>query len=132
MINGGWFIVSGIMGFLAVALGAFGAHGLKNKLDAYSMGVFQTAVQYHISHAIVLLILAFGLTFIPRVTTSNAAHVSAWAFTLGILIFSGSLYALALTGNTKLGAITPIGGLGFLIGWAGIAYMGYQFTSRTT
>lgn len=121
-------MVSSFLGFSAVALGAFGAHGLKNKLDAYAMGIYQTAVHYHLTHAIVLFALGLGIATNSRIADSEYATGAAWALTLGTLIFSGSLYALALTGVTKLGAITPIGGLGLLIGWTSLFMMGLKLS----
>lgn len=106
--------------FLAVAAGAFGAHGLKNILDEYSLGVWQTATHYHLAHAMALVLL--GL-FEKQATKQKAAHI---AFGAGILIFSGSLYALALTGLKVLGAITPLGGLAFLVGWLLFARAGWK------
>lgn len=108
---------SAVAGFLAVGLGAFGAHGLKNRLDADMMAVYQTAVQYHFYHALALL--AVGL-LIQFGGSSTALKVSGWSFALGIVVFSGSLYALSLSGVRVLGAITPIGGLMFLVGWAAL------------
>lgn len=100
---------------LAVVIGAFGAHGLRDSLDAYRLGVYETGVQYHFYHA--LGMLAIPLLARAGLTTENAAK---WAFRLlliGIVFFSGSLYALAITGTTILGAITPIGGVAFIAGW---------------
>jgi uncharacterized membrane protein YgdD (TMEM256/DUF423 family) len=99
-----------LLGFLAVALGAFGAHALKGVLQAHGReATWETAVLYHLVHAVVLLFVAHGR---PR---------AVWpfrCFTAGILIFSGSLYVLCLTGQTWLGAVTPVGGLCLLAGWA--------------
>ncbi len=100
-------------GFLAVCLGAFAAHALKDKLDAYSLGVFQTAVQYQFFHSLALL--AVGLLALTQ--GADAWKGAGYCFIFGILIFSGSLYALAFTGVRVLGAITPIGGTAFLAGW---------------
>ena len=106
-----WIFWGCIHGFFAVALGAFAAHGLKNSLDAYSVGVFETGVRYHFYHALALLLL--GVYQLQTQLESKAGYF----FHFGILIFSGSLYALALTGIKKLGMITPIGGVAFLIAW---------------
>ncbi len=107
-----------VFGFLAVALGAFGAHGLKNRLSADMMAVYETAVQYHFYHSFALLAVALLL----QLGVQHAAlRAAAWLFGLGIVVFSGSLYALALSGVKVLGAITPIGGLMFLIAWACLA-----------
>ena len=100
---------------LAVGLGAFGAHGLKSRLDAYSLGIWEKAVFYHFVHALGLLIV----TVMPRVgmiTDRSAARVSQLLI-LGIVFFSGSLYLLAVSGVTSLGAVTPLGGLCFIAAW---------------
>lgn len=101
--------IAAIFGFLAVALGAFGAHGLKNLLETHDrIGTWETAVLYHLAHAGVLLVIAL------------ARPQAVWAFrcfAIGILIFSGTLYALCLTEYTRLGMITPFGGVFLLAGW---------------
>lgn len=109
--------ISAISGFLAVALGAFGAHALKNRLDDYAQGIYQTAVQYQFVHTLALLACALLMLYWQK---STALLVAACAFIVGILVFSGSLYVLSLSGIRWLGAITPIGGLGFLLGWAAL------------
>lgn len=101
-------------GFLAVALGAFGAHALKNHLDDYARGVYETAVLYHFVHSLALL--AVGVLCrvgVPRRSLSAAGV----AFITGLLIFCGSLYLLSVTGLRWLGAVTPLGGVAFLSGW---------------
>ena len=100
---------------LAVAFGAFGAHGLKNHLDTYSMGVWEKAVLYHFIHAFGLLIVGLA----ARSGSLNAATASrvGWLMLAGIILFCGSLYALALTRVTVLGAITPLGGVAFIAAW---------------
>ena len=103
---------------VAVILGAFGAHGLRGKLDEYAMGVFETAVQYHFYHALALLAVGIIALSQPHTTLLKS---SGWLFLLGTLIFSGSLYVLALSGAKWLGAVTPIGGLAFIGGWACLA-----------
>lgn len=108
--------------FIAVAAGAFGAHGLKKILSADMLSIWQTAVTYQIAHALGLLAIAL---LMPRLQSG----LSAWAGMLmlaGIVIFSGSLYALALTGIRVLGAITPIGGAAFLLAWGLLAAAAYQ------
>lgn len=98
--------IAGVMGFLGVALGAFGAHGLKATLTAHdTTAIWQTAVLYHLVHAVASLWAA------------DKSPMIVWVWTAGILIFSGSLYILAVTNIRWLGAITPIGGLLFLAGW---------------
>jgi uncharacterized membrane protein YgdD (TMEM256/DUF423 family) len=101
-------------GLLAVALGAFGAHVLKDRLSSDMLAVFQTGVQYQMYHALALILVAV----LSKQITQNAAFVwSGWLFFVGIILFSGSLYALSLSGIKILGAITPLGGLAFLAGW---------------
>jgi uncharacterized membrane protein YgdD (TMEM256/DUF423 family) len=120
MSGGFWIRCGGVLGFLAVAMGAFGAHGLKGRLDSLGTAAnFQTAAQYHMYHALALVLLG-SLT---RSTHVNlAATVSGFGFLVGTLIFSGSLYILALTGQKWLGAITPIGGLALLAGWLALVF----------
>ena len=110
--------VSAVTGFLGVALGAFGAHALKGHLAVLQMSdVWEKAVFYHLIHAVVLLLLASRPVF-PRL---------AWCcFLCGIILFSGSLYVLAYTGVRWLGAITPLGGIGFLAGWLVLAIRGFS------
>jgi uncharacterized membrane protein YgdD (TMEM256/DUF423 family) len=109
-----FLLVGSLAGFLGVAFGAFGAHGLRARLSPEMLAVFETAVRYQMYHA--LAILAVGL-ILGRMD-GWLFRTAGWLFTAGIVLFSGSLYALALSGVTTLGAITPIGGLLFLLGWA--------------
>lgn len=99
--------------FLGVALGAFGAHALRSRLSEYQLDVYKTAVLYHFIHALGIFVAAFlrTLSADPKLTAA------AICFILGIMLFSGSLYLLAVTGQKWLGAITPLGGLSFLAGW---------------
>jgi uncharacterized membrane protein YgdD (TMEM256/DUF423 family) len=122
-----FLILAGINGFLAVALGAFGAHGLRSKLASVADGarrieVWETAAHYHLAHAVALGLVAYLCT-----RTSAAAATSAgYLFLAGIAIFSGSLYVLALTGIKVLGAITPLGGLCLLAGWAAVVWAAWR------
>jgi uncharacterized membrane protein YgdD (TMEM256/DUF423 family) len=109
--------VAALMGLVGVGLGAFGAHGLRGRLSPDMLAVFETGVRYQMYHALALLAVAI---LMPRVE-GRAVIVAGWSFIAGIFIFSGSLYALALTGVTTLGAITPIGGVAFLAGWIALA-----------
>ena len=118
-----FLLLGAIFGFLGVALGAFGAHGLRGRLSPEMLAVFETAVRYQMYHTLALLIT--GLVMAR--TDGWLFHLAGWCFVAGILIFSGSLYALALTGVTVLGAITPIGGLAFLAGWACLAIAAAAF-----
>lgn len=108
----------------AVVLGAFGAHGLRDKLDAYSLSVFEKAVFYHFLHAIGILVIAV----LARVNTIplRAQAAVSWLLLAGIILFSGSLYALAISGVRALGAVTPLGGLAFIAGWLLLAYYGVR------
>lgn len=112
-----FFIIAGaINGFLSVALGAFGAHALKERLTERYLAIWETAVQYQMFHAVALI--AIGILLHPNLLGPNGSLSGAgYAILIGIIIFSGSLFALALSGVGVLGAITPIGGVAFLIGW---------------
>jgi uncharacterized membrane protein YgdD (TMEM256/DUF423 family) len=115
-----WSGVGAILLGLAVILGAFGAHGLRGRLDAYSMGIYEKAVFYQFIHAL-------GVLIVPLFTRAGALTESSanWVCGLllaGILIFSGSLYVLALTGIRTFGAITPLGGLAFIAAWFLLAW----------
>ncbi len=99
---------------ISVVLGAFGAHGLESKLSAKMMDVYKTGVQYHIFHALGLFVVAFLADKFPNSSLIGAA---GWIMFLGIILFSGSLYVLSVTGISKLGIITPFGGLAFIISW---------------
>ena len=112
-----WFVIGAIAGASGVVLGAFGAHGLKARVGPDLLEIWETAARYQILHALALLATAWASERWP----GGASTAAGWLFLLGILIFSGSLYALALTGVTMLGAITPIGGLAFLAGWVALA-----------
>lgn len=113
-----FLMVGAVSGFLSVAAGAFGAHGLKDRLTADGLAVFETAARYHMYHALALVLVGVLASVRPSPTFAAAG----WAWIIGTVVFSGSLYALALTGVRGLGAITPIGGLAFLVGWALLAY----------
>ncbi|TQK74280.1 uncharacterized membrane protein YgdD (TMEM256/DUF423 family) [Brevibacillus sp. AG162] len=121
-----FLMLGSISGFLSVAFGAFGAHALKEKLDAYSLGIFHTGVTYQTTHALALVLVALLLKWYPD---SSGLVWAGWCFTAGTLIFSGSLYTLALTGIKVLGAITPIGGVLFLAGWALLAIHAWKAVS---
>ena len=103
-----------VAAMLAVILGAFGAHGLRAKLSAEMMTIFQTGVQYHFYHALGLIVVGIVAAFLPA---SSLVKGSGIAFLAGIAIFSGSLYLLSLTDARWLGAITPLGGAAFIVGW---------------
>lgn len=115
-----WGVVAAILLAAAVMLGAFGAHGLRDRLDAYSIGVYEKAVFYHFVHALGMLIVSV----LPRVALLTEAGMAKVCGLLlaGIFLFSGSLYVLAVTGIRTLGAVTPFGGLAFIAAWLVLAY----------
>jgi uncharacterized membrane protein YgdD (TMEM256/DUF423 family) len=115
-----WTAIGAFLMALAVCLGAFGAHGLKGKIDEYSMTVYEKAVFYHFVHALGILLVAL-LARTGAISLTGQTRV-AWLLAIGIAIFSGSLYALAISGVRLLGAITPIGGLAFIAGWLLLVY----------
>lgn len=110
--------IGALLGLLGVTLGAFGAHALRTRLSPDMLTVFETGVRYQMYHVFAILIVAAA---IGSVGNARILVVSGWAFVAGIVLFSGSLYALALTGVRGLGAVTPFGGLLFLLGWAALA-----------
>lgn len=110
----------------AVIFGAFGAHALKERLDDYSLGVFETAVQYHFYHSLALLAVGILALQLPA---HSLLKSSGWLFFLGIIVFSGSLYILSMTGVKWLGAITPLGGLAFIAGWACLAAFSWKLVA---
>ncbi len=133
-----WLQIGAVMGFLSVALGAFGAHGLDARIKAEPaaataadpgarrpvtperrLEVFETGARYHAIHALALV--ALGLLALVHAAPGLAVQVAGWSFLVGILLFSGSLYALGFSGIGLLGAITPFGGVAFLIGWIAMA-----------
>ena len=109
-----FFLSGAVAAFIAVALGAFGAHSLKTKLSADMLNIFEIGVRYQMYHALGLIAVACSTTRWPEANLNAAG----WAFIVGIVVFSGSLYLLSATDIRWFGAITPIGGLAFLIGWA--------------
>jgi uncharacterized membrane protein YgdD (TMEM256/DUF423 family) len=109
-----WIGVGSFTMFLGVALGAFGAHGLKQILGSEMKVVYQTAVFYQLVHGLAIFMVAILGFLKPHPLVS----ISGWCFLVGILLFSGSLYSLSLSGISRLGMVTPFGGLAFLIGWA--------------
>lgn len=109
---------------LAVILGAFGAHGLKDRFGAYEMGIWEKAVFYHLTHALGVLLVALIAALPPEVSIVSSARAATicGVLTAGLAIFAGTLYLLALTGLKWLGAITPIGGTLMIVGWAWLAW----------
>lgn len=112
-----FLIIGALSGALSVLLGAFGAHSLRDRLTAQLLDTFETGVRYEIYHAFAILVVAFALTR----WSSPLIPIAGWLFLAGTLLFSGSLYLLALTGTRWLGAITPLGGVAFIAGWVLLA-----------
>jgi len=109
-----FFAAASLLGALAVGLGAFGAHAMRGRIAENLLANYETGVKYHFYHALALIIVVVA---IQRWPASSLPTVAGWAFIIGVLIFSGSLYTMAFTGYTWLGAITPIGGVALIIGW---------------
>jgi uncharacterized membrane protein YgdD (TMEM256/DUF423 family) len=118
-----FLLLASIFGALGVALGAFGAHALENRLSADLLSTYETGVRYHFYHTLALLGV---VAVISRWPEAGAAVWAGWLFFAGIVIFSGSLYVLAFTGIRWLGAITPIGGAAFIAGWLCLLWSAWQ------
>jgi len=114
-----FIIIGAICAALAVAFGAFGAHALKAKLEPGALAVFQTGVEYHFYHALGLILIGLLLNS-PQ--APSGAKTAGWLLLAGIVLFSGSLYALSLSGQRMLGMITPFGGMAFILGWLWLAW----------
>jgi len=112
-----FFLIGAVSAFVGVAAGAFGAHGLKDRLSADMLAVFEVGARYQMYHAFALIAAAWAVSRWP----GALATTSGWLFVAGTIVFSGSLYLLSLTGQRWLGAVTPIGGLAFLAGWLCLA-----------
>ena len=112
-----WVVMGAIGAGVAVLLGAFGAHGLKSRVDPELLAVFETGVRYQMYHALALLAVGLARVHWP----SGLMSVAGWSFVVGMLVFSGSLYLMTATGARWLGAITPIGGAAFIVGWIALA-----------
>ena len=117
-----FFIAGALSAFVGVAAGAFGAHGLKGRLDADMLTIFETGARYQMYHAFALVAAAWAAERWP----STAVTASGWLFVAGTVLFSGSLYALSLSGVRWLGAITPFGGVAFLAGWLCLAWAAWR------
>jgi uncharacterized membrane protein YgdD (TMEM256/DUF423 family) len=116
-----FLLIGAVLGFLGVTFGAFGAHALRGRLSPEMLAVFETGVRYQMYHTFAVLIVAAA---IGRIGDASLLVLAGWFFFAGILLFSGSLYAVALTGVGIWGAVTPVGGLLFLIGWACLVVFG--------
>jgi len=115
-----FFVLGAVAAFAGVALGAFAAHILRSRLALDALATFETGVRYHMYHALALLGVAWATS-----RWGPQAGVAGWCFVAGIVLFSGSLYALAVTGQRALGAITPLGGVCFLAGWVILAWVAW-------
>jgi uncharacterized membrane protein YgdD (TMEM256/DUF423 family) len=113
-----FFALGALSALVAVAAGAFGAHALRERLAPDMLSVFEVGARYHMYHALALLAAAWAIGRWP----GGAAVTAGWLFVAGTLVFSGSLYLLSLTGQRWLGAVTPLGGLAFILGWATLAW----------
>lgn len=122
-----WLACAAVCGGLSVAAGAFAAHALKDRLSSEHLAVFETAARYQMYHALAIGLVALRLGS----SAGRAVRIAAWSFLVGIILFSGSLYALACSGIRGLGAITPFGGVAFLIGWAAVAFDAIRARSRS-
>lgn len=119
------FVLMGsVSALLGVALGAFGAHGLKSKVTIEMLKVWETAVLYHLIHALALILIGILCYLMPEI---NSIRHAGWAILVGTLLFSGSLYLLVVTGSKPLGIITPLGGVAFLAGWLLLAIAVWKF-----
>lgn len=117
-----FFGAGAVLGAIGVAAGAFGAHALRTRVGPDMLAVFETGVRYHLMHVLALLAVGWAAFRWP----SPAITASGWLFVAGILLFSGSLYALALTGIRALGLVTPVGGLAFILGWIALAWAAWR------
>ena len=117
-----WFVIGAIAGASGVVLGAFGAHGLKARVGPDLLEIWETAAHYQVLHALALLATAWASERWP----GGASTAAGWLFLLGIVVFSGSLYTLVLSGVRALGAVTPLGGLCFIAGWLALALAAWR------
>jgi uncharacterized membrane protein YgdD (TMEM256/DUF423 family) len=117
-----FLIFGSLLGALGVGLGAFGAHALRSRVDARMLEVWETAVRYHLVHALALLVVAWVAGRQP----GGAAAWAGWLFVAGVAVFSGSLYTMVLSGQRWLGAVTPLGGVALIAGWLTMAWAGWR------
>lgn len=132
-----WAMVGAISAGIAVAAGAFGAHALRARVDERALEVWETAARYQMYHALALFVVAWLSERAPLAgdapmgrLSGSSVRLAGWAFVGGTVLFSGSLYLMTLTGMTWLGAVTPLGGVGFLVGWGCIAVGGLRSEQR--
>jgi len=120
-----WLSIGALSGFLAVAIGAFGAHGLGSRVPPEQLATFEIGARYHMYHALALLAVAWLASREPTALVSTAG----WAFIVGTILFSGSLYYLGATGSKALVLVTPMGGVAFMIGWICLLVAGLRLPS---
>lgn len=113
-----WLLIAALSGFVAVALGAFAAHGLQGRLETKELAWIDTGLRYQMFHALALI----GVALLSREAASAALQIAGWGFTIGTLVFCGLLYAMALGAPRFLGAVVPLGGLAFLSGWLALGW----------
>jgi len=114
----GWMALGATLAGVSVAIGAFGAHGLKGRVPTELLAVYETGARYHFYHALALILLGI----LAETLSESYVKRSGWALLAGIALFSGSLYVMTLTGERWLGAVTPLGGVAFMFGWANLAW----------
>ncbi len=117
-------IAGAILAFLGVALGAFGAHALRSRVDANLLAVYQTGVQYHLVHALGVMLIGVLVQVVPDL---KWLRIAGWTMVVGVIVFSGSLYTLSLTGVRAFGAVTPLGGVALLAAWLMLAFGAAKF-----
>lgn len=127
-MNNRWLSIAAVFGFLGVAMGAFGTHGLKSILTPDLLTIFETGSRYCLIHAVVLL----AVSILHQIQPSSLINRAGWLFSFGILIFSGTLWTLAITNTRWLGAITPVGGLCLLLGWGLLLWAGIKRKEAST
>ncbi len=118
-----FFLLGSLLAGLSVAFGAFGAHGLRDRIDAGLLANFETGARYQMYHALALLAVAWAISRWPNL---NLPVIAGWCFVAGTALFSGSLYVMSLTGQRWLGAVTPLGGVAFLAGWVCLALAAWR------
>lgn len=118
-----FFVLGTALAGLSVAIGAFGAHGLRDRVEPALLANFETGARYHMYHALALIAVAWA---VQRWPSSNVPVIAGWLFVAGIVLFAGSLYIMALTGQRWLGAVTPFGGVAFIAAWALLAYTAWR------
>ncbi|HEX2685252.1 MAG TPA: DUF423 domain-containing protein [Kofleriaceae bacterium] len=117
-----WIALGALNAAIAVGAGAFAAHGLRDRLEARALEIFETGARYQMYHAVAIILAGMLVTL----GANRGAHTAGWLFQAGIVLFSGSLYALALTGLRGLGAITPLGGIAFMAGWLWLGWTAWR------